>query len=984
MFRLKEFDTKSGDVDTNHEGAYHELLSTRGRVAVVGSAVGGTGASVAPTLAQRLADGGDYVMAVMVLNWFRFERDGLDEATLERAQRRNRSMVENADAAFAYYGRRLARRVATVPVGAPESAIRARRYTSDTQQPIRESFVHGVAALCCLQQFLGREPCPPGLYQLGAEDPTRLGGGNRLPGAGNASVQSLANQAATLVDVLDVFARTLSGKQRGGPFRVVPAICKATEGLAAPDRVAPALGRLVADYRDHLTWMKDVLGAEPRPDASLTREALSRERLAARPIERGAGSDEDAAALALLHWVAGWIHDHARAEGAAALAAPPARRVDGGYWPPLVGHDALNVAAEKPGELRQVPDQNVEGTVEGFIREENVAENGWPDPMAAAHHFRYAVEHEHRTERRQLEMLLAGVVSGRLTLRDVAPRGNPPLLSLDHLVNEYRKAGLPELARVAVFHEDLDGEVALGFNSPLTLLCPTPIENDERREFVWGALWQALTGSARPRDWRTEEMTEWRPAGRAVRQIRTWIEREKRLHEGTAPPWTHVFAEHPRLAPVTFGRGRTLSVHWGAGADAAPATLALPTEARDDWWPDEETPRLAEAELPAAMASALESATTEAGVTFEMVHFTQPDRKATTRAFWREHLDHLQIRGDIATFGVRADERSLALLTADHQRAAVIDNVVVLDRDDIMVRDCTPMRQDPVPGSSTRPGRVRYPDYPLKADYLGLVETDDGRRVVDLLMNGQAARPPAPHVDAGSRRPAPGGGRSATSASSPRRPRSRGEMPAAHGGVGTSGSTWLRAGYEQAAKAADDLVTAGRRAVERIAGAVRDGNDRVSTGRRSPDRSPSGESARGASSRGGATRLLPAKATWELRLAGRSDRVSIMLEVPPEDAADGDEGHHRAHWMVWPRFRSMEAPHWRAYYVYEHCTTGNLHAATLWLDPDDDCVRRCEPPVRGGAHPVRFTGGDRRAHTGGPPSRSALRTGQLGRSKDST
>ena len=95
LFRLKEFDTKSSGAGTNHEGTYHELLSTRGRVAVVGSAVGGTGASVAPTLARRFAADDDDVMAVMVLNWFRFGHEGLDEATLEKA-RRNRSMLENA------------------------------------------------------------------------------------------------------------------------------------------------------------------------------------------------------------------------------------------------------------------------------------------------------------------------------------------------------------------------------------------------------------------------------------------------------------------------------------------------------------------------------------------------------------------------------------------------------------------------------------------------------------------------------------------------------------------------------------------------------------------------------------------------------------------------------------------------------------------------------------------------------------------------
>ena len=71
LFRLKQYDTKPGGA--NHDDAYHELLSERGRVAVAGSAVGGTGAAVGPTLARQLADTGANVMAVMVLNWFRFQ-----------------------------------------------------------------------------------------------------------------------------------------------------------------------------------------------------------------------------------------------------------------------------------------------------------------------------------------------------------------------------------------------------------------------------------------------------------------------------------------------------------------------------------------------------------------------------------------------------------------------------------------------------------------------------------------------------------------------------------------------------------------------------------------------------------------------------------------------------------------------------------------------------------------------------------------------
>ena len=101
LFRLKHFDMPGG-AGTNHDGTYQELLTTRGRVAVVGSAVGGTGASVAPTLAQRLADvdAGVDVMAVMVLKWFRFPAEDLNEEKLEKAQRRNLAMEQNANSAF--------------------------------------------------------------------------------------------------------------------------------------------------------------------------------------------------------------------------------------------------------------------------------------------------------------------------------------------------------------------------------------------------------------------------------------------------------------------------------------------------------------------------------------------------------------------------------------------------------------------------------------------------------------------------------------------------------------------------------------------------------------------------------------------------------------------------------------------------------------------------------------------------------------------
>ena len=90
----------------------------------------------------------------------------------------------------------------------------------------------------------------------------------------------------------------------------------------------------------------------------------------------------------------------------------------------------------------------------------------------------------------------------------------------------------------------------------------------------------ALTGSEQPRDWRTEQIGDWRPAGLTIRQIRTWIESEKRIHGGTALPWTQVFADDSAPAAATFGRGRTLSVYWGTGAEA---TLVPIDQSQASW-----------------------------------------------------------------------------------------------------------------------------------------------------------------------------------------------------------------------------------------------------------------------------------------------------------------------------------------------------------------------------------------------------------------
>lgn len=875
LFRLKEFDTAPAGL--NHDSAYQELLTSQGRIVVAGSAVGGTGASVGPTLAQRFAKPGTDVMAVMLLNWFQFDLEGLDEEKLQLAQLRERSMRQNANSAFAFYGDTLAHNVATVPVGMPETSVKLRRYTSDTRQPVEESFIHGVAALCCLDHFLAAEPRVPGLYQMGSEDPTRLGGSNRVPGGSNEeSLQTLADLAETFAKTLEAFAETLGGKHSSNWLQVVPAIHTEIAKVAVPERTGNELSRLAAEYREHLTWMKTVLGVEPEPSQSLFREHKSRSRLKQYPLPQRQMDDatsESQAALALFHWTADWVNSELRDH----LRTPPARSARGGYWPPLVGEDSLNFSVGRAGQLVRAADHNISDIVKGFVDEQHVAEKGWPHPLAAADYFEYAIAHGYRVARRQLEMLLAGIVDGRLTLRDVEAR-RAPTLSLDELVKQERSDKLEDLANVEIVYSDLDGDVVLGFSSPRTLLCPVPSdEADEVRERAWRRLWEALTGSQRPNTWRTEEISEWRMATGSVRQIRTWILHAKESLGGEAPPWTQqIFNDGSTVPNQPYGSGRKLTVHWGKGDNARSVQIPLPTRELGIYWPDKDTQLIGEDEFLARVPNAKE-VRTDSGISFKMVSFEVPESETPVRAFWKEHLAELQKRGDIAAFGSEAAGRRVALQTPDRRVAAILDNVIVLDRNEIRVGSCSPMRQHPVPGSSTKSGSVLYPDYPLRSDFLGLLENRRGDRIVELLKRGVEVHASGPSISGAPQSP---------------------------------------------------------------------------------------------------------KAEWILNLAGRDDEVSITLPIPSPAMSNSDDHEaalHRAHWMVWPKFRSSDGELWRAYYVYDHCTDVKLRLSTLWLDPDAERrVMRSQPPSQPGSRPVRFETGERRAHIGGPPIAFSLQNSYTG------
>ena len=496
LFRLKNHDAGASGI--NHDGGYHTLRRERGRIAVVGSGIGGTGAAVAPTLAREFAANDAQVMAVMVLQWFKFTTDG-NEVLREKAELRNDAMRQNAHSALAYCGQQLAKEVAAVPVGVPETAIVDRRFTSDTEQPAHESFVHGVAALSCLRHFLASEPYHAGLYQMGAEDPRRLGGGNLIPGSGSdRTLQDLANQAATLATTLDAFAAVLA-ESHSGSFAVVPAIYREIRRRTDPRKASQELRALTASYRKNLEWMQHVLGVEPRPVTELTTEIRSRKHLIDRPISRTTDMPPREVALALFHWVAEWI----------ATAGLPSSRpgpVNGGYWPPLSG-DGLAVSADRAGDLTSVPPPNIEVTLDGFVDTDHVSQNGWPDPIAVADHFRYAIQHGDRTALRQLEMLLVGLVTRHLSVERNPRISVSPLntVSLAVLVQYcFGRQDFPDFAKYAVVWPEKENEVSGFQRSPYTS-CVQSRRPTSTLPRSGRSLWKKLTGSDQPDNWATVE-----------------------------------------------------------------------------------------------------------------------------------------------------------------------------------------------------------------------------------------------------------------------------------------------------------------------------------------------------------------------------------------------------------------------------------------------------------------------------------------------
>ena len=122
---------------------------------------------------------------------------------------------------------------------------------------------------------------------------------------------------------------------------------------------------------------------------------------------------------------------------------------------------------------------------------------------------------------------------------------------------------------------------------------------------------------------------------------------------------------------------------------------------------------------------------------FTMTEFEIPEHQRKFRGWWADHLNALVVNGKISQW--RRAEGDALIVSARHEgslRDYHLGHSRVLDSSSLMIESCTPFRQDPVPGSSITPGEIRYPDLPIRSDYLGLVETTGGDHLLSLLKRG--------------------------------------------------------------------------------------------------------------------------------------------------------------------------------------------------------------------------------------------------------
>ena len=746
LFQLKEYDLKSiKNTRLNNDDDYHALRDgcIGSNVVVAGSGVGGTGASVAPTFACQCANDGASVMAVMVQRWFHFDWKNSRPHLRTRAQERDKKMQENAASGIASYGQDLADNAATVLVGVPDSALVDRQYTSDNQQPSRDSYTHVIAGLSAMQYFTNPEDFENGLWGMSASDTEKLTGDLAF---GDSTLRDLVEKATVFVYVLETLVKVLC-HPAGAHRKRYPQIYNKVRDLIesdSPEPVGKQLETYLKDYRNCLRWLTELNSDlepqevdEGRLAKSFTRESASKKRLSMPEAENALpnNSDPEKIAASLFHWIAEWVQDGwnktfiTRKKAAAEATVS----ISSGYWPQ---QHSTGLSPEwgsvEPGQL--VKSKHDSGkSLDSLFDRALVTQDGWPHPAASAEHFRFQLRHDSDYAGRKLELLLVGIAQQKLRLEPTELRiPRETRITLGHLVGELRNNDYVGLAEYRIIKPGRSDDEVIGFSSPHTLLCPVPgLTSDD-----WNNLWIDITDGSDSEVWDQDDPS-WGLSTRNARgSIANWIGVFEEYLTGTAAlaHWMKS-AIDSRKAPWAFS-GNLLQIRLENGHTVA---LEIPVHGAyhgqiSDSGHEQATKEKFLEEIPEFRKNG----------DFEWIEeFKSLDRREPITLIWREHLGTLQEDRRILYWNeYRDDNREIDRLqivwfdSAFNRCVVEFRNTRVIDLNEIRSKYCIRIPQEPIPSSSVARNEPLYPDLPLRREYIGLVLTEHEEDLSELLIQG--------------------------------------------------------------------------------------------------------------------------------------------------------------------------------------------------------------------------------------------------------
>lgn len=691
VFHLKYCD--KGEDGRNRDAIFEALMNARRPTAVVGSGIGGTGAAVGPTFALLAAEQ-NKVAAIMLHQWFRFPETGQSAEDIARGRARNQLMRENASSAMAFYGTKLAGKVASLPIGVPETAIVERKFTGDFQQAKREAYIHVVAAAGIAAHFEDR--LPVGLNSIGASNPARITADFKIAGG---PIQLLGDRAAMYQLLLSLVVNIY----RENYSTLTPAIRKLPNGVSAAE-IASLLESEANIYQEQLNWFNSVTGLSVRRALPPLKLANFGERVKRIPIPIADNASTFAANLKT--WLAAWAID------LTSDSAPQIERgAAGHYWPGKVdeGHNRPTVGA---GEVDHIPDDSRLAVLRSFIRTDHLSANGWPHRSAAVDFFRYRLEHAtphgssavpnnpgdpYTLALRQLEMLIIGIMQDVLEIAH--PHQEPGSLSLRQLlqVNGSQLAVGEWIVRLRS-----DSSKVLAISSPHTLFAPRPAMDPTDGEEDWKSLWIQLGGAG---DWRT---ADWGTAtAYSLQKARAWADRLRGEYRegGAKPAWLAIFKGGVSTPGAYPGIG--IEIYWGSGR----RRVNLPSLKPSEWNIPPNSHKADRNELFDAVP--MLASCEIGGVRYSRVDLRRTNTDTAVDAWWMQHLVHLSEQGKIAGFRRTAEGLDIGFSRDGVDYHASSPGAVVLVEREVFVSEIFALTDDN--------GVIRYPEVPLRKDFIDLL-----------------------------------------------------------------------------------------------------------------------------------------------------------------------------------------------------------------------------------------------------------------------